>query len=159
MKARPNSDLLIGLAFTAGGLGICYQAAGLRPMPGMVVGSGLFPTITGAAMCLFGLVLAVESLLRPSEGGDAAPGAGPDRRRGALPLYSVLVLVGLALLGALLPSVGFILCGVVFTALVTRLGGAGWTGSLVFALIATFGLYYVFVYGLRVPLPHGLWGF
>lgn len=157
VKAKPYSEVAIGLAFAAGGVGICLHAAGLRSMPGMVVGSGLFPTITGACMILFGLVLAAGALLAgrvPAPATSAAPG-----RSGFFSLYSLAVLALLIALTTAMPPVGFILSGMVFTAAVTRLGGAGWIGSLVFAAAITLALYYVFVFGLRVQLPRGLWGF
>lgn len=161
-RTKPYSEIVIGLVFAAGGAGICVQAAGLRSMPGMMVGSGLFPMITGALMGLFGLVLAIGAALRKRSAiqKDAPqPGGTQEEARFLfLPLYSLAVLAGLAILTAALPSVGFLLCGMAFTMAVTRLGGAGWIGSVIFAALLTFALYYVFVYGLRVQLPRGLWG-
>lgn len=162
-RTKPYSEIVIGLVFAAGGAGICAQAAGLRSMPGMIVGSGLFPMITGALMALFGLVLAIGAALRKPtairKDAPPPPGGPPEEPRFLfLPLYSLAVLAGLAVLTAALPSVGFLLCGMAFTVAVARLGGAGWIGSAVFAVLLTFALYYVFVYGLRVQLPRGLWG-
>ncbi|MDP0881059.1 hypothetical protein, partial [Klebsiella variicola] len=40
---------------------IVIIASGFRTLPGMAVGSGLFPSITGAAMIGFGLLLALTA--------------------------------------------------------------------------------------------------
>jgi len=165
VKAGRFSDIAIGLVFAAGGVGICVHAAGLRSMPGMMVGSGLFPMITGGAMIFFGLILAAGAALGlrgataepPLEAEIGAP--KPQSRPALLSGYSALVLAGLVATAFLIPGVGFMLCGIVFTAVVARLGGASMAGSLLFAAVATALLYLIFVYGLRVPLPHGLWGF
>ncbi len=159
------SDIAIGLVFAAGGVGICAHAAGLRSMPGMMVGSGLFPMITGIGMIVFGLFLSASAFLG-LRGVVAEPAAEdilsnenePGRRFLSLTGYSALVLAGLVAATFFIPSVGFMLCGIVFTTIVARLGGAGWIGSVIFAVVATLILYIVFVYGLRVPLPRGLWG-
>jgi small-conductance mechanosensitive channel len=153
------SEIAIGLVFAAGGLGICLGAAGLRSMPGMVVGSGLFPMITGALMGLFGLVLALAALLRPAAARPEPVAEAAEAARGPVQLYSVAVLAGLIALTALMPAAGFLLGAALFTGFAARLGGAGWIGSAVFAVLLTAVLYWVFVYGLRVQLPRGLWGF
>ncbi len=160
MTARTKaSEIAIGLVFAAGGLGICLEAAGLRSMPGMMVGSGLFPMITGALMGLFGLVLAGAALLRPAPAPKSATETAIETARGPLQAYSIAVLAGLIALTALMPAAGFLLAGALFTGFAARLGGAGWIGSAVFAVLLTGVLYWVFVYGLRVQLPRGLWGF
>ncbi len=155
-KANSYGELVIGLAFALGGVGIYVHAAGLRSMPGMAVGSGLFPKITGALMVLFGLMLAWSAarVLR-RETGSRSDIAGTGI---ALSGYSIAVFVGLIVLTAILPTTGFLLGGIVFTALVCRLGGAGWIGSALFGLGMTFALYAVFVHGLGVQLPRGLLG-
>lgn len=169
MTPRPRfrSDLAIGLAFAAAGLGIWFEAGGLRRMPGMIVGSGLFPQITAAGMILFGTVLAAGALLglrraragpaRPAAGAAAGPPAQPGRPL-SLSAYSVAVLAAIVLLAAALPSAGFLLGGLGFAAVVARLGGARWTGSLLVAAVLVGGLYWAFVHGLRVPLPVGPFG-
>ena len=155
-KANSYGELVIGLAFALGGVGIFIHAAGLRSMPGMAVGSGLFPKITGVLMVLFGLMLAVTAargLLRNS--GSLSESGGPGI---ALSGYSIIVFLGLIVLTAILPSIGFLLGGIVFTALVCRLGGAGWIGSALFGIGMTVALYAVFVHGLGVQLPRGVLG-
>lgn len=162
VKAKPYSEIAIGLAFAAGGVGICFHAAGLRSMPGMAVGSGLFPMITGVGMGLFGLILAASAYAgaAPRESVDSLAGGdtGPHRSIRFLPVYSLAVLAALIVLTLAMPAAGFIPCSIAFTLIAARLGGAGWIGSAVFAVAITLILYGVFVHGLRVQLPRGMWG-
>ncbi|MBJ3774288.1 tripartite tricarboxylate transporter TctB family protein [Acuticoccus mangrovi] len=159
MQRAALADIAIGAAFALGGVGIVLHAAGLKSMPGMVVGSGLFPTITGAGMAVFGLVLAAGAALRSHR--MRADGEEPLAATAAfktLSLYGLAVLALLLALVAAMPSVGFPVAGVVLATLVARLGGAGWLGALAFAVVATGTLYVTFVHGLGVPLPAGLIG-
>lgn len=155
MPKRNLSDAVIGLLFAGLGTGIIVAASGLRTLPGMAVGSGLFPTITGAGMIIFGLVLAAQALFSgPGNGAEA----DESENTGFLSSYAVGMLVALAVLIVAMPRAGFMATGVVFAALIARMGGARWAGAVIFAAMATVGLYAVFVYGLRVPLPRGVLG-
>lgn len=156
MKRRNLPDIFVGLIFAALGVGIIVTASGLRTLPGMAVGSGFFPTITGAGMILFGLALSAQSLV-PAQVDEEEEAADPDERR-FVSAYSLFALAALAVLLLVMPAAGFIATGIVFALAMARLGGAGWIGSLVFAVVMTLGLYFVFVYGLRVPLPRGVLG-
>ncbi|UXN75790.1 hypothetical protein N8D56_26500 (plasmid) [Devosia sp. A8/3-2] len=50
MKARNYPDIATGAVFTLGGLFILSRALSIHSMPGLPVGPGLFPTVTGGAM-------------------------------------------------------------------------------------------------------------
>lgn len=167
MRLHRPRDLLVGLAFAALGAFVVVEAAGLPSMPGMGVGSGLFPTITGAGMILFGLLLALQGFAPgkaglpparvPQEGAEevgAAPAAPP-----LDVVFAAVVLGGLVALILLVRPLGFLLTAGLFGAVVARVGGASLVGAIVFGAAASAGLYQVFVYGLGVPLPHGLLGF
>ncbi len=154
MAIRVNrGDLALGLAFAVLGAGIAIKAAELPTMGKLPVGSGMFPTITGIGMVVFGLVLAVGALL-PARGGQASLPSGPMLRWDV-----VIVLALLAALVLVMPTVGFLVAGTVFAAGAARLGGAGWIGATVFGVLATGALYTVFVHALGVPLPRGILGF
>lgn len=142
------ADIVIGLVFSAGGVGIIVHASGLRNMPGTMIGSGLFPTITGALMALFGLALTAEAFFGKS--GDPSI---PETRRQIG--YSLIVLVGLVGLILLTPVIGFLIAGAIFATGVARAGGAGWIGSVLCGVGLTLALYFIFVHGLGVPLPRG----
>ncbi len=71
---------------------------------------------------------------------------------------SLLVLVGGATfigLGLLLPVVGFeipaILLGIVW---LRFLGGESWRSTIVISVATTAAFYVLFLYGLKIPLPH-----
>lgn len=156
MGARVNrGDLALGLVFAGLGGGIIVVASGLPSMGKIGVGSGLFPTITGGGMVVFGLVLALGALRSAGRNGPADGLPTPKMLR-----WDVLAI--LALLAALvlaMPSAGFLVTGAVFAAGAARLGGAPWLGSVLFGIVATVGLYAVFVHALSVPLPRGILGF
>lgn len=166
----PNSrpDVFIGLAFVAGGVLIVIGALGLRSIPGLPVGPGLFPTITGGAMALFGAVVAVQALV-PAPARDAAATtigdtgavdlaeADEPRDIARLPFIPSL-LAAIAAIVAAMPVLGFLITGTLLTAFLARLGGARWIAALVFAPLVTLAVRWLFVGGLRVPLPPGLLG-
>lgn len=165
---RPR-DLLVGLAFAALGAFVVVEAAGLPSMPGMGVGSGLFPTITGAGMIVFGLLLALEGFIpravaTPAESvrPEADAGGEGDAPPAPAPLdvpFAAVVLSGLVLVILLVAPVGFLLTVAVYGAVVARVGGAGLVGAVLFGAVTSAGLYAVFVHGLGVPLPRGLVSF
>lgn len=166
MRLHRPRDLLVGLAFAALGAFVVIEAAGLPSMPGMGVGSGLFPMITGAGMILFGLALALQGFAPGAAA--ASPVGAPDDSAGAgaAPAaprldvaFAAVVLVGLVALILLVRPAGFLLAAGVFGAVVARVGGASLLGALLFGAAASAGLYWVFVYGLGVPLPHGVLSF
>jgi putative tricarboxylic transport membrane protein len=71
---------------------------------------------------------------------------------------SLLVLVGGATfvaLGILLPTIGFeipaILLGIVW---LRFLGGESWRSTIVISVATTAAFYVLFLYGLKIPLPH-----
>jgi putative tricarboxylic transport membrane protein len=161
MRSRNLSDTVIGLVFAGLGVGIIIAASGLRTLPGMAVGSGLFPIITGGGMIFFGLLLAVQALFFPTlDEVTAAEGGDEDWAATGLwvSAYALLTLASLAALMIVMPRAGFIATGVVFATIIARLGGARWWTAGLFAVAVTVALYAVFVHGLRVPLPRGLLG-
>lgn len=151
MERGRFGDLAIGLVFTLGGVGVVVHAAGLRSMPGTIVGSGLFPTITGALMAGFGGLLVIQSLVSRSR---SAAAASSLRDRASI-VYSLSVLAGLIVLTALLPALGFVIASAILTTGLARFGGAPWVGSALCGAGLTIILYAVFVHGLGVPLPRG----
>lgn len=159
-KATSYGEVAIGLAFAAGGVGICVHASGLRDMPGSMAGPGLFPSLTGAGMMLFGVMLVASALLKARRSGPGGGGtsAAPADATASLALsgYSLAILAGVIALSATLPSLGFPAAATVFTAVVCRLGGASWRGGAIFGLALTAILYVAFVHGLGVQLPRGV---
>ena len=118
-------------------------------------GAGFFPFWLG----LIGVVLSLALLAQSWRGrsiGDEADAQWPDRP-GAL--RAVALLGSLVVSALLLAPVGFRLTAFVVTAaLLVALGVRRPVVILVFALAASFGLFHVFYYWLKVPLPVGPFG-
>jgi hypothetical protein len=70
-----------------------------------------------------------------------------------------VVATTLALVGftVLMPWVGFPVVAFLFVAiLLKRLGGGGWTGAVIAAVVSAGLSYYLFAVVLAVPLPRGI---
>lgn len=152
MRTGHAADIIIGLAFAALGAGIIIIASGFRTIAGMVVGSGLFPAMTGTAMIFFGGLMAIGAA-RAARGSMPASAAGA--REPLFDRYAIAIVSALALLTVVTPPAGFLAGGFVFSVFAIRLGGGRWTGAILFSAIATAGIYLIFTQGLRVPLPRG----
>jgi hypothetical protein len=138
--------LFAAMAATAHGYGLSDR---LGP------GSGFFPFWLGAGGAVLSAVLFVHSLRGGSiaEGGEAA---WPDRAgaRQAITLLIALVAATLAL-----GPLGFRLTAFAFTALLlVALGVRRPLVIALFSLVSSFGLFHVFYYWLKVPLPIGVLG-
>lgn len=165
MRIGHAADLVIGLAFAGLGSAIFIVASGFRTLPGMAVGSGLFPKITGTGMVIFGIVMALQAM-RPARRLEEArpqglepPGDGPADQAmpptGAQARYAMALVGALAALILAMPHTGFLAASLVFTGFLVILGGGRWSGAALFSVLATATVYLVFTHGLRVPLPRG----
>ena len=71
---------------------------------------------------------------------------------------SLLVLAGaatFAAFGALMPMIGFEIPAVALCVIWLRfLGGETWRSTAVVSVVTTAVFYLLFIYGLRIPLPH-----
>ncbi len=162
MRSRNFPDMALGLVFLALGVLILIQAQGIRSVPGLPVGPGLFPTLTGGAIAVFAVVLVVQSwfvseddvTLIP-EGAEAADGSEPS----GLFTPFVFGILG-ATLAALLvmPLIGFLATALLYTFTIVLLGGGRLRAALVFSPIVSLTIYALFAFGFRVPLPQGIWG-
>lgn len=157
-------DLVISILFTLVGSYVLAGALQMKAMPGMAVGPGLFPSVTGGAMLLLGVAMLVQTWLHrdvaptqdplqePSIAGDDEPETLIDR------LYNPLLLLAILAVILLMPVLGFLITGTIFVVAMVLLGGGSWLQAVIFGLIMTGLTYALFVYGLRVPVPAGLWG-
>lgn len=165
MRARNYADSALGVAFAAGGALVLTQAMGINSMPGLPVGPGLFPTITGAAMVAFGLVLAAQSwfaarvrdtpLLPKEASGEPAAFQAP---RSFFCPFVVGILAAVTASIFLMPVLGFLITGALFVFAVVLLSGGRLVSALVFGPLASAVIYAMFAFGFRVPLPRGLLG-
>lgn len=113
-------------------------------------GAGFFPVAVGVFLCAAATTVLVAGFRRAAA---AAAPLEPDAR--ARVVVTAAALVGFCLL---VPWLGYPVCALVFVAvLLRRLGGSGWIGALVTAVLSALLSYYVFAVTLGVPLPRGFW--
>mgnify|MGYP001327103121 CR=1 FL=1 len=120
-------------------------------------GPGFFPVwlslITG------GLSLALFFQVTWGRKAPYSPGSPlPENRSGTIRIFSVLA----ALIGSLifLDLLGFRITLFLFLfSLPTALGMRNWVIILILSILGSFGVFHVFYYWLKVPLPMGILGF
>lgn len=139
----------LGLLFSVGYLALSSQLPfGQRDQPGAAV----FPMLVGAILALASVGALHEAWqMDPAEHIELP--AGDDRRR----LFGLIA----ALLGyiVLLPWLGQAPTAVLFfVALMRVLSDYSWPRVIAYALLMSLGVYVVFVWLLKVPMPAGLLG-
>jgi hypothetical protein len=118
-------------------------------------GAGFFPFWLGTLGMVMSLALLVQSWRGRAigEGAQALLPRGEGARRAAA------LVAGLVAAALLLQPLGFRLAMLVFTVgLLLALGARRPVTIAVFALVCSFGLFHVFYYWLKVPLPIGALG-
>jgi putative tricarboxylic transport membrane protein len=117
-------------------------------------GPGFFPfwlSVIGAALTV-GILVQVTRSAPDAEAATILP-------RGLAALQSALVIIALVAAAALLEPLGFRLTTLAFLAvLLGALGARSVVGVSLTALVGSFGVFHVFYYWLKVPLPIGAFG-
>lgn len=161
-RSRSGVDIAIGAVVAAIGIGVIIYASGLARLNTGAIGAGLFPTVIGIFMVLFGGILLIQGLrgsVQDPAGGqtEAARAAGENPWR--------LILNGAAVVGVvvayllLADAVGFIPLMIILLALLQIVLGARVLSAVIVAVVATAVLYVVFEQMLLVQLPNGILGF
>jgi putative tricarboxylic transport membrane protein len=115
-------------------------------------GPGFFPFW----LSLIGAVLTAGILVQEARNPDTGTIDIPDRPAA---LQAAAVLVGIAAAGALIEPLGFRPTMLLFIAgLLAALGARAPTAIALTALAGSFGVFHVFYYWLKVPLPLGAFG-
>src|SRR5690606_31493071 len=118
-----------GVGFVALGAGIAAIAMGYAPLPGTIVGPGLFPLITGAAMVLFGGVLCLQAWRTPAERVEIVRADGEGvvtlPARPLLSRFALGIVAILAFAALLMQPLGFIATGILASIATVRLSGGG----------------------------------
>lgn len=109
---------------------------------GQPVGPGVFPRLVSVPLGLFALYL----ILRPGFNQRWPQRAALMRQVGALTLLGVYA--------AFIEPLGFLPTSLVTVILLMRLFGARWKSSLAYGALLTVGLYLMFEFVLRMPLPN-----
>jgi putative tricarboxylic transport membrane protein len=117
-------------------------------------GPGFFPFWLGLTGAALAIVLFLEVTRAPDEAGAAA--ILPDREGRARGLPVLLFLVAA---GALFDPLGFRLTMLLFLGgMLVALGVRSPVGIVLTAVLGSFGVFHVFYYWLKVPLPIGQFG-
>ena len=132
---------VVALAFGVGGawLAVSYGLGSLSQP-----GAGLWPFVTSVVVITLSvLLLVVGRHLHDTE---------------AFTRSSLQPAIGAAtfiVLGALMPVIGFELPALVMCIVWLRwLGGETWRSTIVIGVVTVAAFYFLFLYGLRIPLPH-----
>lgn len=132
---------LVALAVGVGGvvLSLGYGLGSLRSP-----GPGLWPFAISAVIT--GLALAVLVVGRRLDDSEAFT------RSSVLPVVGVLTFLAL---GLLMPVIGFEIPSLLLCVIWLRfLGGETWRSTIVVSVATVAAFYLLFLYGLRIPLPH-----
>jgi hypothetical protein len=132
---------LVALAVGIGGAVLAYgYGLGSLRRPG----PGLWPFVVSVVIAILAVVLlATGRRLADSEA---------FTRASALPAIGIVTFAGL---GALMPVVGFEIPSLLLCAVWLRfLGGESWRSTIVVSVGTVAAFYFLFLYGLRIPLPH-----
>jgi putative tricarboxylic transport membrane protein len=132
---------LVALALGASGAVLAHgYGLGTLSRPG----AGLWPFLVSVLV----VVLAIALLL----GGRHLSDAEAFTTSSLLPIAGVITFVGL---GALMPVIGFEIPSVLLCVVWLRfLGGETWRSTIVVSFVTVAAFYLLFLYGLRIPLPH-----
>jgi len=107
-------------------------------------GPGLWPFIVSVVIATLSVVLLVV--------GRGLTDSEAFTRSSALPVIGVVTFVAF---GLLMPLTGFEIPALALCAIWLRfLGGEGWRNTIVISVVTTAVFYFLFLYGLRIPLPH-----
>lgn len=151
MKRR---EVLGGLFWLVAGLYLTYLSATTCPI-GQISqpGPGFLPLGLGILLSLFSLVILGKALRLP-------PGkAGEPRLFSGHWLRVVLAVAVLLAAIFLFEPVGYLITFLGLGLLLTVLSGVmSWKGSLLFAALSVAGIYVIFVWLLKQPLPTGFLG-
>jgi hypothetical protein len=132
---------LVGIAIGVGGavLAAGYGLGSLREP-----GPGLWPFIVSVVIAALSVLLLI--------GGRGLTDAEAFTRSSVLPVVGVVTFVAF---GLLMPLIGFEIPALLLCVIWLRfLGHESWRNTAVISVLTTAAFYALFLYGLRIPLPH-----
>jgi putative tricarboxylic transport membrane protein len=107
-------------------------------------GPGLWPFVVSVVIVVLSVALLV--------GGRALTDSEAFSRSSLLPVVGVATFIGL---GLLLPVIGFEIPAALLCVIWLRfLGGESWRSTILISVATVAVFYFLFLYGLRIPLPH-----
>jgi hypothetical protein len=132
---------LVGITIGLGGAALAYgYGLGSLSEPG----PGLWPFVVSVLIAVLSVVLLVV--------GRGLTDSEAFTRSSVLPVVGVVTFVAF---GLLLPLSGFELPALVLCVIWLRfLGGESWRNTALISVVTVAAFYFLFLYGLRIPLPH-----
>lgn len=132
---------LVGIAIGVGG-GMLSFAYGLGSLS--EPGPGLWPLVVSAVIAVLSAVLLV-----------AGRGLTDSEAFTRSSLLAIAGMVSFVAFGLLLPLTGFEIPALALCVIWLKfLGGEGWRNTVVISVVTVTAFYLLFLYGLRIPLPH-----
>jgi putative tricarboxylic transport membrane protein len=132
---------LVGIAVGVGGAVLSY-GYGLGSM--REPGPGMWPFIVSVVIATLSVLLLVA--------GRGLTDAEAFTRGSVLPVVGIVTFVAF---GVLMPLTGFEIPALALCVIWLRfLGGESWRNTVVISVLTTAAFYLLFLYGLRIPLPH-----
>lgn len=140
------ADRGVGLVLLALALFVAWGAWQMQvPFAYDPLGPTAFPLGVAALLAVLSLVLMIR------------PGSVSGLPRGTTALKLTGVLAILALYGVMFTRLGYLVSSVIAMAVLARVFGASWLKAGVAGVVLALGSYGVFVYGLNIVLPSGIW--
>ena len=149
------NDAVSGALAAALGVVLAAYSRTFPPMPGQNIGPGLFPTLIGGGLVMFGAMLALSRAKTE------------DRRwvvfhdwvrRPRMVLNFGLVIADLVFYAVAVDRLGFFITAMLFVSVLWLAFGVRRRLVVPMAITVTLAVHYVFYSVLRVPLPWGLLG-
>jgi len=132
---------VVGIAIGVGGAVLAYgYGLGSLHEPG----PGMWPFIVSVVIAALSVLLLVA--------GRGLTDSEAFTRSSVLPVVGVVTFVAF---GVLMPLIGFEIPALALCVIWLRfLGGESWRNTILISVATTAAFYFLFLYGLRIPLPH-----
>jgi putative tricarboxylic transport membrane protein len=146
---------LTGLALLALAAAVIFGALQLRYYTSLGPGPGFFSFWIGVVLAGLAVLMIVQTLFEPAEAlaDDFIPQRDGWARMGAIVLSLLVATLAMERLGFSLTMFA------VYIFLLRSIGGYGFVICIAASAVASFGIDFVFVRWLSVPLPAGVFGF
>ena len=146
---------ITGLTLLALAAAVIFGALQLRYYTTLGPGPGFFSFWIGLVLAGLALLMIVQTLFEPAEAiaEDFVPQRDGWMRMGAIVLSLLVTTLAMERLGFSITMFA------VYIFLLRSIGGYGWMTCIAASAVASFGIDYIFVRWLSVPLPEGLFGF
>jgi len=143
-----KSERIVAILTSLGGVMIMYYAWHTLKLGSIhVPDAGLLPFLSGMGLAVLGIVWRLNLQWAKEQ-----PQEGPaEKRLWHRPLLSLVLMV---LYGWAMESVGYITSTLLFVIAWQKvIEREKWSKTMIIALVATFAMYLLFVYLLKVPIP------